>query len=187
MKPIIFALGSTSPHKIAACKAAFESLDNWSGGDPELQLRPVAVASGVPPQPIGLEQTRRGALQRAEAALQEVPEARYAIGIESGIVRMGGYHSIDLDLAVVAVVTRSPENTPVVYTTSVGVPVPSKYVNASLAAQQQTEAGKFYAEEHGCDPTDFTSEVTRGVLSRVELTMQAVLAALSIADIRTEP
>ncbi len=46
---------------------------------------PVSVDSGVPEQPWGDEQTVRGALVRARAALASV-DARYGIGLESGLV-----------------------------------------------------------------------------------------------------
>lgn len=186
MEPIIFALGSTSPHKVEAAQAAFRRIGSWSGGHPELQLRTVAVASGVPPQPIGLDQTRLGAWLRAEAALRAVPEAQHAIGIESGIVDISETLFRYVDLSVVALVTR-PGTAPVVYTTSPGVPVPVKFVLQSIDTQQQVEAGKFYAEEHGCDPTDMTSDLSRGVLSRADLIEQAVFAALACADLRTTP
>lgn len=187
MEPIIFALGSTSPHKVEAAQAAFRRIGSWSGGHPELQLRTVAVASGVPPQPIGLDQTRLGAWLRAEAALRAAPEAQYAIGIESGIVNLGSVVEPFIDFAVVALMTRLPDGNATVYTTSVGVPVPVKLVRQSIDTQQQVEAGKFYAEEHGCDPTDMTSHLSRGVLSRADLIEQAVFAALACADLRTTP
>lgn len=195
MDPIIFALGSTSPHKVAAVQAAFTRIGSWSGGHPELQLRPVAVALRlppvglVPPQPIGLNQTCLGAWLRADAALRAVPEARYAIGIESGLVDLGISSEPYVDLAAVALVTRAQggHGQAAVFTTSTGVPMPGRYVQQSIGAQQKVEAGRFYAEEHGCDPTDFISHLTRGVLSRVEQMSQAVLAALAIERIRTEP
>ena len=75
----IVALGSQSAIKIAAAKAAFEH-HTVQGYD---------VPSGVKPQPIGKDETRRGALNRARAALKHAAaskqHATWGVGIENGM------------------------------------------------------------------------------------------------------
>ena len=47
------------------------------------------MPSGVPDQPWGHEETRKGAIQRARGALLAETGADYAVGIEGGVVKAG--------------------------------------------------------------------------------------------------
>jgi inosine/xanthosine triphosphatase len=49
------------------------------------RVQQVEVASGVAAQPFSEEETRRGALQRARAALQVNSQAQLAVGLEGGV------------------------------------------------------------------------------------------------------
>ncbi|MFC3835091.1 MULTISPECIES: inosine/xanthosine triphosphatase [Deinococcus] len=75
-------VGSTNPTKVQAVARVFAALDAGPGDPPE--VRGVAVPSGVPDQPLGVGQTRRGAVNRARAALQ-VPGATWGFGLEGGV------------------------------------------------------------------------------------------------------
>ncbi len=75
------AVGSRNPVKLAAVRAVLERVQ------PALQLDGVEVASGVPDQPMGDEETQRGARNRAIAALQ-LTGAELAIGLEGGVVEL---------------------------------------------------------------------------------------------------
>jgi inosine/xanthosine triphosphatase len=73
-------VGSTNPVKIQAARQGFEQMF------PEVtwEVTGVSVASGVSDQPMGDDETLRGALNRAEAVRQAHPEADYTVGIEGG-------------------------------------------------------------------------------------------------------
>jgi len=73
------AVGSRNPVKLAAVRAILERVQ------PSLHLEGVEVESGVPEQPVGDEQTQRGARNRAIAALR-VTGAELAVGLEGGVV-----------------------------------------------------------------------------------------------------
>lgn len=75
------AVGSLNPVKVAAVRAVFERVQ------PALRLVSIEVASGVPAQPMGDEETQRGARNRALAALQGTG-AELAVGLEGGVVSM---------------------------------------------------------------------------------------------------
>jgi len=75
-------VGSTNPVKIAATRAVLERLA------PGVQVHGLRVASGVPDQPFGDEETQAGARQRARAALEAAPEATLAVGLEGGVVAL---------------------------------------------------------------------------------------------------
>ena len=74
-------VGSTNPVKVAAVRAVLARCA------PQAHVEGVAVASGVPDQPWGDDETRDGAATRAAAALQLVEGAELAIGLEGGAVR----------------------------------------------------------------------------------------------------
>jgi inosine/xanthosine triphosphatase len=75
---ITAAVGSTNPVKVNAARIILGQVYA------EPQVSGVKVPSGVPEQPWGHEQTRKGAFNRAQAALAG---HTYGIGIESGLVR----------------------------------------------------------------------------------------------------
>ena len=72
-------VGSLNPVKIGAARSIVQRLVA------EATVAGAAVASGVPDQPWGDEETIRGALTRARAA-RETTDADAGIGIEGGVV-----------------------------------------------------------------------------------------------------
>lgn len=76
----IIALGSQNPAKIGAVHSTL--LVRW----PDARLVPVSGDSGVPVQPWGDTETRRGAVNRARYALDNTPEAALGIGLEGGLI-----------------------------------------------------------------------------------------------------
>jgi inosine/xanthosine triphosphatase len=77
----VIAVGSTNPVKVAAARAVVAPLA------PAADVRGIEVASGVPDQPWGDDETRRGALARARAARAAL-DADFGIGFEGGVATM---------------------------------------------------------------------------------------------------
>jgi inosine/xanthosine triphosphatase len=73
------AVGSTNPVKVGAARAVMARLA------PGIEVTGVSVASGVPDQPWGDEETIRGAMTRARAA-RNATGADIGVGIEGGVV-----------------------------------------------------------------------------------------------------
>jgi inosine/xanthosine triphosphatase len=73
------AVGSTNPVKLAAARAVLGALA------PSATIASVAVASTVPDQPFGDDETIRGALARASAARLAL-NADLGVGLEGGVV-----------------------------------------------------------------------------------------------------
>ena len=71
-------VGSTIPAKLEPVRRVFSEVF------PELEVRGLDVPSGVPDQPIGYEETLRGAKNRAQAALA-TPGATWGLGLEGGV------------------------------------------------------------------------------------------------------
>ena len=76
----IIIIGTTSPIKINAVKEVF----------PDYRVSGLSCDSSVHEQPVGLEETEKGAKYRATCAFNSQKEKPcYAIGIENGMVKMG--------------------------------------------------------------------------------------------------
>lgn len=83
MKKVIIA--SKNPVKINSTKIAFQKMLP----NDEFECIGISVASGVPDQPNGDEETLRGAINRAERASQEISDADFWVGMEGGIQKRG--------------------------------------------------------------------------------------------------
>jgi non-canonical (house-cleaning) NTP pyrophosphatase len=72
------ALGTQSALKVDAANRAFVGR----------AIHAYDVPTGVPEQPIGMAETKQGAMNRARAALAEDPQAEVGVGVESGMWRV---------------------------------------------------------------------------------------------------
>ncbi|MEZ8984593.1 inosine/xanthosine triphosphatase [Vibrio cyclitrophicus FF160] len=79
MKSVVIA--SLNPAKINAVKSAFLS----AFPDSEFEFKGINVPSGVSDQPMSNDETYQGALNRVNNAIQELPNADFHVGLESGI------------------------------------------------------------------------------------------------------
>jgi len=93
------AVGSLNPVKVNAVARAFKLFFG------EVKVLPVKVDSGVPPQPIGLQEIVDGAINRARRA-QAATGADYGVGIEAGLIEFPGTLTGYIDLQVCAIVDR---------------------------------------------------------------------------------
>jgi len=83
MKTVI--VGSHNPVKLETAKEAFAL------AFPEETFEYVThnAASGVPDQPMGAEETKEGALNRASDCRRQYPDADYFVGLEGGLEEQG--------------------------------------------------------------------------------------------------
>lgn len=77
----VWAVGTTNRAK---AESVVSVVNKCFPGDSH-DVRPVNVTSGVSDQPMSAEETQKGALNRAKAALDAVPEAHFGVGLEGGI------------------------------------------------------------------------------------------------------
>ena len=73
------AVGSTNPVKVRAVRNVARKLY------PNVEIIPVEVPSGVSEQPMGDDETRRGAVNRARAA-RRAARADWGVGLEGGAI-----------------------------------------------------------------------------------------------------
>lgn len=85
---ILVVVGSKNPVKVNAAREAFER----AFPDAICRVEGVSVGSGVSDQPMSDEETREGALNRAQAIRQidAYADCDYAVGIEGGITTIDG-------------------------------------------------------------------------------------------------
>ena len=87
-------VGTENRAKLGAVR---DALARFAENETRLSIEPVAVASGVSEQPIGWSEIKAGARNRARAAF-ESGECALAIGIEDGLVRLGGAEEADAEI-----------------------------------------------------------------------------------------
>lgn len=85
MKSIHIVVASKNPVKINATLQAFKAVFPHH----KINHQTVTVPSNVPAQPMTDDQTRRGAVNRAQNAAHKHPQADYWVGLEGGIDRLG--------------------------------------------------------------------------------------------------
>lgn len=177
----IAAVAGTNDLKIGASREALVGLTEEGYDQADYTVRGTVVGDcpDVPPQPFGLEQTKKGAKYRALAALDADPEAECGIGIENGIISLGDAAEGGLDVPVVALVFRSSPGK-VTYASGPGIPVEARHIQASLATGQQKTCGKFIAEETGFNHADWHKDYTGGIGDRRMLVLIAVALAFSL-------
>lgn len=166
-KRFVVALGSTNPVKKEATERAFKRTFG------EVEVIPVEVDSGVPPQPVG-EQVVKGALNRAFAALEHVPSASFGVGIEGGLFIFSNKYYL---AGFVAIVDKSGK-------TSTGMSgwfeCPNALVPRLLRGE---ELGDLMDELTGCKDTKRKEGAigffTRGIVNRTDLYEHGVLMALA--------
>lgn len=164
-------IGSDSALKIKAVKLALEAL-GYSG-----PINGEKVPSVVNEQPMGPEETYRGALHRANAAFDTLQQREsevsgWAVGIESGVIQFG---EVYLDLAVVVVLGTNGERA---CASSEGIEFSEDAVQvAQRHGFGETTVGSVVANIAGCDPDNPHSLLTKGRLSRENILANAVRAA----------
>lgn len=166
-----YVLGSTSLTKVKAVRAALSEIHSAA------TLHQVSVASLVAMQPVGVEETLRGARHRARQA-QALQPGAYAIGIENGIRQRDGRWE---DWAIVVLI--SPEGKEFV-AESVAIPFPTEAVEVARSRGfDRTTVGAVLHEQYGADQQDPHTFLTNGVHSRADLLRETLIRLLHTQEV----
>jgi len=159
--------------ELKAAAVADAVLEFWGPG---VAIESNPVPSGVSEQPMGLEETRRGAEHRLSTVQANRPDADLWVAIENGVIPFGDHH---LDLAVVLVAQDVAG--PVGVATSTGVGVATAIVDQAVA--RGTTIGDVIAGRCGVgDGKDPHAELTAGLRTRRQLLKEAVVTAYGVCD-----
>ncbi len=90
------AVGSKNPDKLAATRQAFGAM--WP--DEQLEIIAMTVPSGVSDQPLTIDETIKGAINRAKTVKVSL-RPDYAVGIEAGLAKIGERWFVDGWVAVI--------------------------------------------------------------------------------------
>jgi len=182
MTRLIAGVAGANILKFAAVVSGLGELIARGYNKADLIVKSVSVPDcpEVPPQPIGLKQTRRGALFRAIAVLDADELVEYGVGIENGILLFdeetpdeGG-----VDVPVVCIVRRGLVKP--TFAAGEGMPVEGKYVRLTLGTDQQKTCGKFIAEETGFNHANWHVDYSGWATGREEFIAHAVMLGFAV-------
>jgi inosine/xanthosine triphosphatase len=161
-------IASQNPVKIEAARRGFARMFPRRA----FHFHPVAVPSGVRPQPLSDAETLQGALNRVQHAAHLVPQADYWVGIEGGVEDYQG--SME---AFAWIVVSAP---PLLGKSRTGTfSVPAEV--AALVRQGQelaTAVEEVYRHTQVKSTTGAVGVLTAGVIDRVQLYEHAMVLAL---------
>jgi len=163
-------IGTRNPGKIKGAKIALEKyFDN-------VEIEGVKVTSDVSEQPVGVE-TYQGALNRVDNLMQYAKQnnlrADFFIAVESGLVSELGFWAIT-NIAVIKNAKGKMGRG-----SSASFPVPQKYVTAIQNETLGTVMDKIFHESDLRSSTGGIGLLTHEVITRIDLTTQAFLMALT--------
>ena len=176
---MIVAIGSTNKAKIDGVIEAYKLFNI------DVEVIPIKVSSGISHQPKSLEETVKGAVNRALNALKLVENADEAVGIESGLIMMPIINRF-IDITVAIIMDRRGRLSAGL---SPGFEIPSIFIREIFTSNKELEelAVKVSGIENIGEHGGFISYLTYNKISRKELTKLAVIMALTprISPIRS--
>ncbi len=160
-------VGSHNPVKVQATRNVLMKVYN------DLEVYSMDVNSGVPDQPIGLDQTIEGAMNRAKSAYSQ--DCDLGVGIESGLLKIPNTITGYMDLQWCAIF----DGDEVTLGVSAGFEYPPLVVEEVLKGR---EVGDIMDELTGVDglgeKMGAVSYLSQGMLDRMGNTEQCVLMAM---------
>jgi len=141
----------------------------------------------VSEQPIGFDETVRGAKNRLAALmgqLGESPDVDVVVAIENGIMKaLGGDEEVWVDIAVVVLTELGTGAESLA--TSAGVQFPAEHVGTWAEGGAEGTVGEVIAEALGCNKQDPHAALTRAAFSRSKLLEHAIRVAAATTRVPT--
>lgn len=164
------AVGTSNPVKVAAVRDVMDRIYE------DVSIVSVDVESGVPAQPVGLDQTVNGAIIRANKALKKT-NADLGVGIEAGLFEMPMTITGFFDYQICAVIDRE-------FWITLGSGSGFEYPPAIIEAVVKSNVEIGQAMENLTGIKDIGKKqgavgyLTQGMLHRKELTQQSILMSM---------
>jgi inosine/xanthosine triphosphatase len=129
------------------------------------------------PQPITLSSTVRGALTRAEKALQKIKEAEFGVGVEAGLMEIPDTRTY-LNVQFAAIIDKDQKIT---LGSSAGFQLPNEVTKLVLIERMEVDrAVEFlYGIKDIGEKRGIIDLMTKGATSRKELITNALIMALA--------
>jgi inosine/xanthosine triphosphatase len=163
---MIVSAGTKNPAKLDGIASAFRRFF------PDIEVRSVDSSSVARQQPVGLEQITEGAIARARFAMEKGGD--FGVGVEAGIFKLGDLYFDHQQAAVIDSLGR------VSVGHSSGFMLPAAPVEELLRKGGELEdyAVKLTGIPAIGDKGGLIHHLTRGAVSRAQLTEQCVVTAL---------
>jgi len=163
-------IGTKNPGKIEGAKEALKNYFN------DFEIEGIAVSSDVGEQPLN-EEIYEGARNRVDHLMQYARdheiESEYFLGVESGITNLLGKWMI-INIAVIKDKAGYES-----WGMSSAFPVPDKYVDEIISTNLGQVMDKIFEQHDLRSGKGGINFVTGGVISRIDLTKEAFIMALS--------
>ncbi len=133
------------------------------------------VESGVPPQPIGLEEIIKGARNRAKTIRKRIQGCKYSVGVEAGVFKAGD-HYVDVQVSII-IDEEGRESIGL----SPAFPLPEGFVRSLLSKEvKELEilVDNYYGTRNIGEKGGFIKILTKSAVTREDLTELSVLMAL---------
>ena len=164
----VVVVGSTNKSKLLGVKRAWRLFE-------DAEVIGVEVEKAVSPQPVGWREVFYGSLQRALKASDIVKNAKYYVGVEAGLVPAPMPSGL-MEIQVAVVVDRRGR---VSVGTSSGFEIPYKMIDEVLSLRELGDvASEVLRRREIKEKLGIIGYLTRGIVTRVDLTFQATLNAL---------
>lgn len=167
MKKIIVA--SKNPVKIQVARLGFEKMFP----EEKFEVVDISVPSDVKDQPMTYEETLKGAINRAQNAQKEIPEADFWVGMEGGIEETNE----KMETAAFIVVIDKNGKMESAYTTGIRLSPP-----VIKLIKEGYELGKaddiIFAKENSGKDLGVAGTLTDGLWMRTDYYLSAMYAAL---------
>jgi len=164
---MLIAVGSKNPVKVRATKNVLEKIYE------HVEVTGIDVGSEVPDQPFGIDETIKGAINRAKNAYSD--EFDLGVGIESGLMETPDSITGYIDLQWCAIF----DGQTITLGVSAGFEYPPEVIEEVLRGK---EVGDVMDKVTGVDnlgqKTGAVSYLSKGLLDRTENTEQCVLTAM---------
>jgi inosine/xanthosine triphosphatase len=163
-------IGTKNEAKVRAVKSAFSQYDFLK----EAEIIPVSVLSGVADQPKSMEETVKGAKNRA---INAFADCQYSFGLESGLVEVPGSANGFMDLCCCAIYDGKRFHLGL----SCAFELPSaiqKMINEGMDITQASNAVGLSSNPRLGEAEGLIGILTKGRIKREEYTKQAVIMAL---------
>lgn len=166
---MLVAVGTSNMIKVEAVKEAFSHFYS------NIRVMNVSI-DNLPPQPITLSSTVRGALTRAEKALQKIKEAEFGVGVEAGLMEIPDTRTY-LNVQFAAIIDRDQKIT---LGSSAGFQLPNEVTKLVLIERMEVDrAVEFlYGIKDIGEKGGIIDLMTKGATSRKELITNALIMAL---------
>ena len=163
------AAGTKNPSKLKGIKNAYQKLLKV-----DVDVIGVQVPTGVSHQPSTFNEVIEGAINRAKYSIEKVKEAEQGVGVEAGFIYV---KNKVFDVQVAAIIDRDNNIT---LGLSPAFQIPPKFVRRifSEGVELEVVVDNYFRTRSIGEKGGFISILTKGLVSRDELTELAVIMAL---------